>query len=120
MHSRSASRAREEDIMGDEADKLRKLSIRTRETVEGNGVRVGALSVFCTTQAKSVAVSSCATCSRCAALTSKPGGFVECRTAEEREPVPNPVVYRTQRLDTAERAARLSVGEVTKKSALCV
>lgn len=107
--------------MSDQGDsKLRKIPIQARETLDSSGHRASALSVFCPTQAKSIGVEACATCSRAVALTSKVGGFVECRSGNEPQVVANPVAYRTQRLDTAERAARLCVGEIVNRNVRCV
>jgi CBS domain-containing protein len=107
--------------MSDKANsKPRKISIQARETLDSSGHRANALSVFCPTQAKSIGVDACAKCSRAVSINSKVGGFVECHPGNEPPVVANPVAYRTQRLDTAERAARLSVGEVVNRNVRCV
>lgn len=100
--------------------KLRKLPVQVRETLGGPGPHLTELSVFCPTQAKSVGIDGCAHCPNCVALDSKVGGFVQCHSGSEPEAVANPTVYRTQRLDMGERAARLRVGEIMSRRVVCV
>lgn len=102
------------------ASKLRKIPVHACETLGGPGPRVTGLSVFCPTQRKSVGLDGCAHCPACVALESRPGGFVQCRSGDEREAAANPMVYRTQRLDMGERAARLRIGEIMSRRVICV
>ncbi|MEO6420453.1 MAG: CBS domain-containing protein [Polyangiaceae bacterium] len=107
--------------MSDHADsKLRKIPLQARETLDAFGRRSSALSAFCPGHEKSVGVEVCVKCPHCVAVTSKPGGFVQCTPAEKRPVAASPVAYRTQRLDTAERAARICVGEVVNRNVFCV